>query len=127
MLTTYLFFFLVQQPPWTRASSFTRFVHTTTHHSRYDFSGRVISSSQRPLPDNTQHSQQTDIHVPGGIRTHNPSKRAAADPRLRPRGYWDWLRCFSQSNNNEKWNEESVFLVTTKEHQFSFMLLFCSK
>jgi hypothetical protein len=26
---------------------------------------------------------------PGGIRTHNPSKRAAADPRLRPRGHWD--------------------------------------
>ena len=31
--------------------------HTTTHHSRYDSSGRLISSSQRPLPDNTQHSQ----------------------------------------------------------------------
>ena len=30
--------------------------HTTTHHIREDFSGRV-SSSQRPLPDNTQHSQ----------------------------------------------------------------------
>jgi len=28
----------------------------TTHHSRYDSSGRVISSSQRPLPDNTRHS-----------------------------------------------------------------------
>jgi hypothetical protein len=28
------------------------------------------------------------IH-PGGIRTHNRSKRAAADPRLRPRGHWD--------------------------------------
>jgi len=27
----------------------------------------VISSSQRPLPENTQHSQQTDIHAPGGI------------------------------------------------------------
>ena len=26
--------------------------HTATHHSRQDFSGRVISSSQRPLPDN---------------------------------------------------------------------------
>ena len=25
----------------------------------------------------------------GGIRTHNPSKRAAADPRLRLLGYWD--------------------------------------
>jgi hypothetical protein len=41
--------------------------------------------------DNIQHSQQTDIHAPGGIRTHNPSKRAAADPRLRPRGHWDRL------------------------------------
>ena len=27
--------------------------HTTTQHSRQDSSGRVISSSQRPLPDNT--------------------------------------------------------------------------
>ena len=38
--------------------------HTTTHSSQYDSFGRVISSSQRPLPDNTQHSQQTDIHGP---------------------------------------------------------------
>jgi len=28
----------------------------------------------------------TDIHAPGGIRTHNSSKPAAADPLLRPRG-----------------------------------------
>jgi hypothetical protein len=40
----------------------------------------LISPSHRPLPDNTQHSQQTDIHAPGGIRTHNLSKRAAVDP-----------------------------------------------
>jgi len=45
--------------------------------------------AQKPLPGNTQHSQQTDIHVPGGIRTRNPSKRAAAEPRLRPGGHWD--------------------------------------
>jgi len=25
-------------------------------------------------PDNTQHSQQTDMHAFGGIRTHNLSK-----------------------------------------------------
>jgi len=31
--------------------------HTVTHQSRQDSSWRVISSSQRPLPDNTQHSQ----------------------------------------------------------------------
>ena len=33
----------------------------------------LISSSQRPLPDNTRHSQQTNIHAPGGIRTHDLS------------------------------------------------------
>ena len=26
---------------------------------------------------------------PGGIRTRNPSKRAAAEPLIRPRGHWD--------------------------------------
>jgi len=67
--------------------------HTATHHSRYDSSGQVISSSQRPLPDNTQHSQQTDIHAAGVIRTHKLSKRSAADPRLRPHGHWD-RRCW---------------------------------
>jgi hypothetical protein len=51
----------------------------------------VISSSQRPLPYNTQQSQETYIHALGGIRTHDPSKRAAIDPRLRPRGHWDRL------------------------------------
>jgi hypothetical protein len=39
----------------------------------------VISSSQRPLPDNTQ---QTKIHAPGGIRTQDRSRRAAVDLRL---------------------------------------------
>jgi hypothetical protein len=42
-------------------------------------------------PDNTQHSQETDIHAPGGIRTRNPNKRAPADPRFRPRGHGDRL------------------------------------
>ena len=63
--------------------------HITTQHSRQDSSGRVISSSHRPLPDNTQHSQQTNIHAPGGIRTHDLSRRAAADLLLRARSYWD--------------------------------------
>ena len=63
--------------------------HTTTHHSRQDSSRRVISASQRLLLDNTQQSQQTDIHAPGGIRTHNLSRRAATDLRLRRRGHWD--------------------------------------
>ena len=44
-----------------------------THHTRYDFSGLVISRTQRPLPDNTQHSQEADIRALGGIRTRNPA------------------------------------------------------
>jgi hypothetical protein len=35
------------------------------------------SAPQRPLPDSTQRSQQTNIHAPGGIRTHNPSRSAS--------------------------------------------------
>jgi len=42
-----------------------------------------------PLTDKIQHSQDTRIHAPGGIRTQKPSKRAAEDPRLRLRGYYD--------------------------------------
>jgi hypothetical protein len=47
--------------------------NTTTHHSREDSFGRVISSSPRPLPD-TRHSQQTNIHPPCGIRTQDLSR-----------------------------------------------------
>ena len=39
--------------------------------------------------DNTQHSHETDIHAPGGIRIHNLSDRVSADPRFRPHGHWD--------------------------------------
>jgi len=49
----------------------------------------VIGPTQRPLLNNTHHSQETDIYVPGRIRTRNHSKLAAADLQLRPRGRWD--------------------------------------
>jgi len=88
---TFSSFFLAQQPtvgqgPLIHEVSRS---HSTTQHSLHDSSGRGISSSQRPLPDNTQHSQQTNAHTLSGIRTHNLSRRAAADLRLRPRGHWD--------------------------------------
>ena len=37
----------------------------TTNHGRYDSSGPMISPSQRPLPDNTQHSQQISMPLVG--------------------------------------------------------------
>jgi len=93
-IIVYKFFFHVDLRPIADYGLFIHEVsrsHTTTHHVREDFSGRVISSSQRPLPDKTQHKQQTNIHAPGGIRTHYLSKREGADLHLRPRGHWDRL------------------------------------
>jgi hypothetical protein len=73
------------------ASSFLRFLdytqrRTTVSRTPLD---EWSAPSQRPLPDNKQHSQQTNIHALSGIRTHNVSRRAAAHPRLRQRGQWD--------------------------------------
>jgi len=85
--------------------------HTTTHHIWYDFSGRVISSSQSPLPDNTQHSQQTNIHASGGNRTQDISWRTAVDLHLRPRGQWDrqLVHCFG-------WNMKGkAFIIATRD------------
>ena len=65
---------------------------TTTHHSRWESSGRVISPTRRNLPENPKHLEQTDVHAPGGIRTHNLRKRAAAGWSLRPRGQSDRRR-----------------------------------
>jgi hypothetical protein len=36
-----------------------------------------------------KHSQETNIHAPGRIRTQDPSKRSAANLRLRPDGHSD--------------------------------------
>jgi len=93
MLITGLFFIFLgrDSPHWARASSFTMFLNHTQRRTTVGrtTSERMISSSQRPLPDNTQHIKQTDIHASGGILTHNFSRRAPADLRLGPRGHWD--------------------------------------
>jgi hypothetical protein len=62
------------------------FRHTTlSRNPQYGWSAR----RRNLYLHRTQHSQQTDIHAPGRIRTRNPSKRAATGPRLRPLGHWD--------------------------------------
>ena len=47
------------------------------------------SARPRDLYMAKHYSHQTDIHAPGGIRTHSLSKRTAPDLRLRPSGHWD--------------------------------------
>jgi hypothetical protein len=53
--------------------------HTQTHHTRCDSFGWVVSPTQRPLPDNTQHSQGTKFYAPGRILTRNPSTQVPVD------------------------------------------------
>jgi hypothetical protein len=85
----------------------------------------MISPTQRPLPDNTQHSQETNILIAGGIRTPNTSTRAAADPHLRPRGHWNWLIKHIKNKNDymeklyvEKPNAYNVSLTGSITGQF---------
>jgi hypothetical protein len=51
------------------------------------------------------------IHARGGTWTHNPSKLAVADPRLRPRGHWDQLHSrmpYVNKNSNTKKDTKRV-------------------
>ena len=85
----------------------------------------MISPSQRPLPDNTQHSQHTNIQALGGIRIHNLSRRAAEDLRLRPRGHWD-RRFYPVAQNRPP---TSVYRILLREiylvHCKALLILYC--
>jgi hypothetical protein len=66
-------------------------VEASQSHSDTPHSVGLLWTSDQPVTETStsQHSQETDVHASGEIRTRNPSKRLAADPRLRPRGHWD--------------------------------------
>ena len=87
-----IFFFIWRDSPqWVTASSFTRFLDHTQRRSTV---GRnpldEWSARRRDLYPTTHDTHNRQISMPpGGIRTHNLSRRAAADLRLRPRGHWD--------------------------------------
>ena len=63
--------------------------HLDTPHSAGLLWTNDQPDAETSRPGNTQHSQETDIHALGGIRTHNPSSPAAADQRLGLRGHRD--------------------------------------
>ena len=48
-----------------------------------------VQSAETSTWQNITLTKETNIHTPGGIRTHDLSTRAAADLRIRPRGHWD--------------------------------------
>jgi hypothetical protein len=63
------------------------------HHTHTPQSVGLLWRRDRPVAETStwrhKHSHGTNIHAPGGIRIHDPSKRLAADLRLRPCGHWD--------------------------------------
>ena len=74
------------RPPHYRSFTIT-LRHTTLSRTPLD----KWSTQNRDLYLTTQHSQQTNILAPSGISTRNPTKQAATDPRLRPRGHQNQL------------------------------------
>ena len=74
------------------------------------------------LHDNTQQSQEKDIHASGGIRTRNLSRWTAADIHLRQRGLWNtckWLNIHPEASNC--WQRQFVVfrVATVQSGKFS--------
>jgi len=75
--------------------------HSQTRHTLGRSPLDEWSARRRDLHQ-TKHNtrpKETNIHVPGMIRTRNRSKRADADPGLTPRGHW-FIIYFPQQNVN---------------------------
>jgi hypothetical protein len=102
-LTARLFFFPIAQQPLGglgrrifRGFTITHFRHNTVGRTPLD-EGPARRRDLYLTTHNT-HNRQTSM-PPSRIRTHDPSKRVAADPRLRPRGHWDrrYFVCLSEN------------------------------
>jgi len=68
-------------------------IEASRSHSGIRHSAGLFWTSDQPDRGTSiwrQTTLTTHINAPGGIQTLNPSKRAAADPRFRSRGQWDW-------------------------------------
>ena len=83
-------FTMAQEPP---VGQGLLIIEDSRSHSDTPHSVGLLWTSNQPDAEastwHTQHSQQTNVHAPDGIRNHNPSYRAVAAPRLRPLGHWD--------------------------------------
>jgi len=82
----YIYIFFFRDLTEARASSLLRFrYHTETHNTMYDFSVRVISPFQRPLPDNTTPTRDVflplagfELTIPAGERPQTHALDRAA-------------------------------------------------
>ena len=86
---SFFFFFWRNSPQWVMASSFTRILDPTQRRTTGGRTPKDEWSARRRDPFWQHTTLTTDIYSLGVIRTHSLTRRAAADPRLRPRGHWD--------------------------------------
>ena len=101
---------------WVMASTSTRFLdHTQRRTTVCRTSLDEWSARHRDL----YLTIHTTLTTPGGIRTHNLSRRVPADLRFRPRGHWHQLYCVYLSgfqgknpncSNNPKPSLPTLFL-----------------
>ena len=90
-----MFRYSVQWPPHQRG-----FTITHTHNPRQNFSGRVITAKQRPLPGKTQHSQHTSMPPAGFELSIATSERPQTHPQTM--GLLVQAKWYSQYTSYEK-------------------------
>jgi hypothetical protein len=82
-----------------------------TQHIRQDFSARVISPSLRPLPENTQHSQETFV-PPAGFESAMPASERPQTHALDRTTTWIGLHCvFITKIANYFWSKSVIKLI----------------
>jgi hypothetical protein len=86
-----LFFLWRCDPTWVMASSFLRLLDHTQRRTTFGMTPLNVWSARRRdlyLTTHNTHNRQTSM-PPGGIWTHDLSRQAAPELRLRWRGHWD--------------------------------------
>ena len=111
----------------------TAHTHTHTHTHPPTHTVGLLWMRDRPVAwtstDNAQRSNRTNTRASGGIRTHNPNKRATANPRHRPHGQKvlkKFLNVFNASSLTVKFSFYSscyFLLLLFYFLSFSFFLL----
>ena len=86
--------------------------HTTTQHSRQDSSGRVISSSQRPLPHNTQQISTTPVEFEPTISADKRPQTYALDRTVTGTGSLDITRRISSTFSTTLFFLQQMLLIS---------------
>jgi len=108
------------------------YIHITHTYMHTPNSVGILWTSDQPVAETStwQHTTRTeDRHALSGIRTRSPSKRAAADLRLRPRGHRSWpnFSTFSLNSTGDvviTKSEIKIYSENRRKHTFRNFILY---